>query len=116
MQIRIIAASALGFAAMAGAAICVAGYVANGIVYGSLVGLKGREQDLRTSRSHGELFLLGTVALQLVAAACMAWLIPRHAAIGTAAARFITGATISVAGTLLLFGLFVRWDRASHIF
>jgi hypothetical protein len=54
-------------AAMAGSAIFVMMYVANGIVHGSLVGLKGRENDLKIASVRTTWALAFALGLQIVA-------------------------------------------------
>jgi hypothetical protein len=52
---------------MAGSAFFIAMYLANGVVYGSLVGLKGRESDLQIARIRSSRALAIALVLQVVA-------------------------------------------------
>ncbi len=58
---------ATGVVAVAASAVLVLMYMANGIAYGSLVGLKGREHDMQSLASRGIAAIIVAVICQMLA-------------------------------------------------
>jgi len=117
MQLRVIASYALSIALMLGATVCIVGYAANGIVYGDLVGLRGREHDLHLAGVRALYFLFVVIGLQIAAGVSIVSLLPRRLARARGAvARFAIGLSISIAGTAFLFFVFIGLNRVLRLF
>lgn len=116
MRIPVIVGCGLSAALMVGSAVYFAGYVANGIIYGNMVGLRGREPDLRTASLHGLVFLLIAAVLQIAAASSVAAWVPRKSEITRSVlARLAVGLAISIAATAVLFLIFLRVNRTLRL-
>lgn len=88
-------------------------YVAHGIAYGSLVGLKGRSVDLDTERLRATMFLLGGLALQIIAWLGTASVLPRRRPLTrwSTMARFVVALVVSLFGTVLVAILYLQVNR-----
>jgi hypothetical protein len=97
-------------AAMAASAVFITIYVANGIVYGSLLGLKNREHDLQVASSRGKGALVLALCLQIVAIVTTAFSLPRQNVRNRSVTvgRLVIGALVSVVGTALIFALVLQ--------
>jgi hypothetical protein len=96
-------------AAMAASAVLFAMYVANGVVYGSLVGLKNREHDLHVASARGKTALAVALCLQIVVIVTTAFSLPRQNL--QLPARLVIGGAVSVLGTVVTFALFLQIIR-----
>ena len=87
-------------AAIAASGLALAMWIANGIVYCSLVGLRGREHDLAIAHERAMIALAALGVLQLVAMLTTASWLPRGQLSGAvgAALRFVLALVISGAG------------------
>jgi len=103
---------------MAASAVFFAMYVGNGIAYGSIVGLKGREADLQNIRTRGTMaFALALVLQVLALLATFSWL-PASKPPGRFGALRRAGIALalSLAGTALILVLFFQINRALRLF
>jgi hypothetical protein len=93
-------------------------YVGNGIAYGSIVGLKGREADLQNIRTRGTMALVLALVLQgLALLATFSWL-PTSEPPGWSEVLRRSGIALalSLAGTALMLVLFFQISRALGLF
>jgi hypothetical protein len=99
--------------AMLASAVFIVMYVANGIVYGSLVGLKNREHDLQVASIRGKTALALAVSIQVVAMVTTAFALSRQNL--QARARIIIGGIVSILGTAVIFVLLLQIIRVFKI-
>lgn len=104
-------------AAMAGSAIFVMMYVANGIVHGSLVGLKGWENDLQIASVRATWALAFALGLQIVAITMTMLSLARRGPETPAFSlerwviilwHLVISIVVSILGTALIFGLILK--------
>jgi hypothetical protein len=88
-------------------------YMGNGIAYGSLVGLKGRESDLQALASRGMVGLAAAAIFQI-----MAWVAFRFSCSPVAGTKLRGRVTawavaipVALAGTVVLIAIFVSLNR-----
>ncbi|MCZ2149021.1 MAG: hypothetical protein LC126_14760 [Bryobacterales bacterium] len=91
-------------------------WMANGIVYGSLVGLKGREQDLVVARERAAVALTAAIFFQAVAIFTTASWLPRMQLTGILGTtlRLALGLAISLVGAGLTLALVLQVIRVTH--
>lgn len=88
-------------AAILTSALAFAMWMANGIVYGSLVGLKNREHDLAVAHERAAIALTAAILLQVVAMFMTASCLPRTQLTGVlgTTVRLTLGLAISLVGS-----------------
>jgi len=108
-------------AAMIASAICFLVYVANGIVYGDLVGLKSREHDLQVEAMRASVALAFAAGLQLVAIIAISSSLPRRIKPSDTVERWVIrlwhlaiAIVVSGLGTALIYGLILKLGRVFH--
>lgn len=87
------------------AAFAFLAYVAQGVAIGSLIGLRGRGQDIATLQHHATLWLAAFVLIQIAAIAALASLLPFASEEKRGvrlAVRSLVAAPLSLAATLLV--------------
>lgn len=91
-------------------------WMANGIVYGSLVGLKDREHDLAVARERAAIALAAAILLQAVAMFTTASWLPRIQLTGIlgTTVRFALALAISLVGAGLALALALQVIRMAH--
>lgn len=116
MTKRRIAAVVGSVGAIVASGLAFAMWMANGIVYGSLVGLKNREHDLAIARDRAMIALTAALLLQVLAMFTTASWLPRGQFGGAArtAARFVFAFVISVAGAAMALALILQISRFLH--
>jgi hypothetical protein len=106
-----------GVVAIAASAVFWLMYVGNGIAYGSLVGLKGREHDMQITASRGTTAVIVAVICQM-----LAWIMlvsGLRQADGTSPwsrlKPWAVAVSVSLIGTLTLMALFLFVNRILRI-
>ncbi len=91
-------------------------WMANGIVYGSLVGLKNREHDLAVARERAVIGLTAAILLQAVAMFTTASWLPRMQPTGVLGTilRFGLALAISLVGAGLALAIVLQVARMVH--
>jgi hypothetical protein len=104
------------FAAILTSGLAFAMWMANGIVYGGLVGLKGREQDLAVAHERAAIALTVAILLQAVAMFTTASWLPRTQLTGIlgTTVRLAFGLAISLIGAGLALVLVLQVIRVTH--
>mgnify|MGYP005814878207 CR=1 FL=1 len=103
-------------AAILTSGVAFAMWMANGIVYGSLVGLKGREHDLVVARERAVIALTAAIFLQAVSMFTTASWLPRMQLTGIlgTTVRLAFGLAISLVGAGLALALVLQVIRVAH--
>jgi hypothetical protein len=102
-----------GVAAIAASAVFWLMYVGNGIAYGSLVGLNGREHNMQVMASRGKMVFATAALLQIVAwiALGLTWRHPGEAGPRSKVATWAVAIPVSLASTAVVIEVLVFLDR-----
>lgn len=103
----------IGVVALIASAIFWLMYMGNGIAYGSLVGLKGRESDLQALASRGMIGLAAAVIFQIAAwvALRFSWSPLAETGFRGRVTAWAVAIPIALAGTIVLVAIFVSLNR-----
>ena len=116
MTMRRITLVAGSIGAIVASGLALAMWIANGIVYGSLVGLKGREHQLAIAQERSVIALGALILLQGVAMFMTAGWLPRGQLRGAVSliARLLSALVISAAGAGLVLVVVLQISRWTH--
>jgi hypothetical protein len=116
MTMRRITLVAGSIGAIVASGLALAMWIANGIVYGSLVGLKGREHQLAIAQQRAVIALGALILLQGVAMFMTAAWLPRGQLRGAVSlvARLLSALVISAAGAGLVLVVVLQISRWAH--
>lgn len=103
----------IGVMALIASAIFWLMYMGNGIAYGSLVGLKGRESDLQALASRGMVGLAAAAIFQITAwvAFRFSWSPVAGTKLRGRVTAWAVAIPVALAGTVVLIAIFVSLNR-----